>query len=357
MPLAENRSIGKSTRPNAIVEGKDLLYTLTTVSTSTFNATNFSVQPGLSNIFPTLSLDAKRWDRYRFKSLRFILEPSTGVTTTPGTSWMLWDPNPTNLAPSDMSVVAASEHSITGSVWRTHVLNIPASKLSTWKYTRYGPQSPLLLYDAGTITLGTAGMSSSVVLYLRAEYTIEFSDYQYGASLGGAILGTTESIYDQSLAMVNVTNLSYPTYRAMPSPFEGTVNTIVAGRDFNGLLRQTDTTDFILPPGQYQINYAGRTDVSIVPSSSVPVLWNLKLSFTNLSSGTLVQTNILGGPASPPISSANLPMGDSKSAVITIAVNDFTRVVPTYSCDTITGAATSNTNRISGTIYIRVVAV
>jgi hypothetical protein len=250
-PIVISHNPQKSTRPSPTTVGRDLLGIATFTTNSGVIGDVYQLNPGLSTIFPCLSLDAKRYDRYRFKSLRFDIIPTNGVTTTPGNTWMYFDPNVDSATATALGAILACEHMSMGPVYQKISLTVPMSKLSQWRYTRYGAASPLKLYDLGALHFGVYGTTSSITYSIECHYSVEFADYQIGATASGLGMVAPVDVRGTQDSVVRWTSTGYPLNELLPiSDFPASAPVVTGS---NGGLVTTNGDTVRIPPGRYAL--------------------------------------------------------------------------------------------------------
>jgi len=209
------------------------------------------VNPGLANAFPSLNLQAQRFDYYEFTKLTFVWRPTSAITSTKGMVVVAFDPNPNAREPSTLSEIMAYECSNAQSIYKNVQLNVPAHMLKGRRYVRHGAvKDHLCLYDPGMLILATQGIAAAddntELGVLEAHYTIRFTGYH--------LSGTDTYAPHQLCALTTAQAFNY-TAAGGDVPIDFTTG---AGEHIvsNGLLGTDDvsTTDITVPAGAYQIS-------------------------------------------------------------------------------------------------------
>jgi hypothetical protein len=140
-------------------------------------ATKFYINPGLATSFPWLSVQAQRWQQYRFHSLKFIYI-SRSASTAPGSVIMSPDYNSFELQPATEAIASNTQDAVENSCWARIEcpLDIPSMfPLGPRKLIRSANiAGDLSTYDAGRFFLCTVGMASAIAVgRLWVEYDVE----------------------------------------------------------------------------------------------------------------------------------------------------------------------------------------
>lgn len=143
-----------------------------------FTNTQYAVQPGISTLFPWLSDFAMRYEKYRFRSLRFYLEPLKSASTN-GIMMMAIDIDAVDHAPNNKQMLMNLEGAARTSVWTACVLDQRVSAFAyPWYFVRTGtiPATDLKTYDVGTLNVAAFGCAdASAIAELWVEYQLELS--------------------------------------------------------------------------------------------------------------------------------------------------------------------------------------
>lgn len=206
---------------------------------------SYAVNPGVSAVFPWLSAIALNFQSYRIRKLRFIYRPACS-TTANGMTILAFDPDPSNVAPTNVQALSAFRHRVSGQPWTSLILDVPPSALGTLSHRKTirsisstAPLSSLPQFDAGTFYTyaghGTVGLNLCGTL--EASYSIEFFEPQ-PPETGGSSLVVFRT-YSGNLAL---------PWQASPVRYGG------LGVTASGA---ASTTTFILPePGTYSVSVA-----------------------------------------------------------------------------------------------------
>lgn len=182
----------------------------------TYKVWSWSVNPGLSALFPWLSPVANQYELYRFHSLKFRYVARTG-TSTGGTVRMAFDHDAMDDDPPSRDVFMAYAGAVADTCWRDIDLDVPASRLNlgmpNGRYTRLGvhPIEDLKTYDAGKFLLAVTGWGTAQEIgELLVEYDVELLVPQIRSSgtsgvlkSGGANSPTSVSYDRRVIAIVD----------------------------------------------------------------------------------------------------------------------------------------------------------
>jgi len=175
---------------------------------------NYTLNPGLSILFPYLSAQATRWEEYRFKRLRTIYEPICG-TDTSGYLIQGFSHNVTDAVATTEPVVESLHNSTTTSLWRPCVTDwTPHEDASQWYKVRTGALPALGNYNDYD-QMQFMGISNTnlvtAVGRLYFDYVIEFR----GSEIIGSLVTAPALISECIRSVTNFTTSS----TAFVSPF------------------------------------------------------------------------------------------------------------------------------------------
>jgi len=152
------------------------------LNTGVFEAFRYSVNPGDVDTFPWLSGIANRYEKYKFKMLKFIYVPQCS-TATAGTVSLVFDFDPNDAPPNSMTEALTYHDFTTGPAWtaQTLISDLKNGDRAPQKNTRSRGESQTELnnYDVGTLFVCTEGFASAAKLgYVEVEYSVEFFIHQ-----------------------------------------------------------------------------------------------------------------------------------------------------------------------------------
>jgi len=142
------------------------------------SANKYYLNPGMSATFPWLSVQAQKWQQYRFRYLRFRYETRTS-TTSAGSIIMSPDYNSLEAIPLTEAQATNTQDAVENAVWRPEI----SCTLDPGAMFPVGPRKlirsqavagDLSTYDAGRFFLCTIGMASTAVVgKLWVDYEVE----------------------------------------------------------------------------------------------------------------------------------------------------------------------------------------
>jgi hypothetical protein len=177
-PVSYNARLMSAAQSSQIYNGKDIIVTDFT-GTATFGASDYSLNPRLSDKFPAASKSAQRYDMYQFEELMFRYHPTTAVTNTPGVIFLAWEPNPNRGPPDSVAQINAFQYHSEAPIYNPNLqLRIPKGALGGPRFTRAGPtSSDLSLYDCGRLIVASDDVTGSEGGYVEVSYKIRFFNY------------------------------------------------------------------------------------------------------------------------------------------------------------------------------------
>ncbi len=299
-----------------------------TGSTTAFAvAGNYSINPGLSSLFPWMSAPAAAFNMYKFRKLRIHYKNSTGTTNT-GVVVIGFNPDPNDIAPTSLSQIENYETRVRVATWEDSYVDVPKEDLARLKKflvrTSIVP-GELATYDLGSIYIVVSGnnSSSATVGELWLEYILDM--YAPITSMSTVPYGKANTVFTQSvpLAYSSGVTLDIPWNTTLANPF-GLVNTAGSFTGINGALivyTQVTITTTAFTNGSIYIYKNGQpVIVGIYPSptpsaaagfSTMNVEGFVSLIPTDI---LKVSVNIIGtGTAAP------LPAGSTSVLVLTAA--------------------------------------
>jgi hypothetical protein len=178
----------KNTNAGVIISHRE--YVTDVQSTSLFTANSYSLNPGVSTLFPWLQAVAQNFEEYEyrgmvleFKSMSSDLNTAS-TTSNLGTVVMATQYNPLDPLFPDKRTMENYQFACSGKPSEHIIHPIECKKsqnVDTHLYVRTGPiptGSDIRLYDLGTFTIATQGMPSaftgSLIGELWVSYEVEF---------------------------------------------------------------------------------------------------------------------------------------------------------------------------------------
>jgi hypothetical protein len=219
--------IQRTTKPmfnrgaNTIIKHREYLYDVN--QTDGFAVIRIPINPGISSTFPWLSQIAPAYEKYRFKSLRFMYEVLSATTST-GKIFFVPCFNPQDPPPLSKLEALTYEEAVGSQPWVSFVCDIKQKYLKTYneyfiRQTNLQANQDLKTFDPLVLYLCTDGPSAlSTVGEVYIEYEIELINP----------IGVTEEIgsnqlYDNSLYYYNALGFGENGQNAFGSPSAATI--------------------------------------------------------------------------------------------------------------------------------------
>jgi len=215
-------------------------------SGASFNGGVYSINPGLSAVFPWLSPIAMRYETYKIRSLKFHYVSSV-PTSTNGLLMMMLDFDAADAVPSNQIELLNANDSTSGPVWTsaTFTANLAAGDKLPSRYTRSGAvaATDIKTYDVGNFFIATQGVSSATVGILYVEYVIDLFTPQLVVALptltGGSITSedgglSPADLFAAAVSTANVPAVATAHTLTFPSAWQGLMTVELYGSGFAG---------------------------------------------------------------------------------------------------------------------------
>lgn len=136
-----------------------------------------AINPGLNASFPWLSVQASRWQQYRFHRLHFRYVNRTS-TLKIGSIMMATEYNAATAAPADEAALLAMRDAVDGSPWTSLDHKVDTSSMNSLGSRRYirttNVPGDIKTYDVGTLYLASKGQTDTAeVGKLFVDYDVE----------------------------------------------------------------------------------------------------------------------------------------------------------------------------------------
>lgn len=158
-----------------------------------FSASSFSINPGLSQLFPWLSVLATQFESYLFKSLKFDYETQKSASTS-GSLMMAVDFDAADSAPVNKQQIMAFHNAVRSAVWEECQYSSDRSDLKKFGVQRYirsgnlAANLDIKTYDVGNLIIATQGEAdTSAIGELYVEYDVELITPQVSADAAAAL--------------------------------------------------------------------------------------------------------------------------------------------------------------------------
>jgi hypothetical protein len=273
---------------------------------STFSLQSFSINPGLTAIFPWLSKLAQNYESYRFEKLKFCYETES-PSTLGGTLVMAVDYDSLDASPTSKQQAMAYRASVRSAPWNDCCHTSVAEDLHKLKsnYVRSLSSPPpansdLKTYDIGNLFVITQGIStaSATCGELYVEYSVHL----------------LTPVYD----IVPVTSVAQGTAGSAASLITTGLN--ITGNLIASVVGNVVSFQNLMIGNEYFLTYGAGTDAGTVAVSALVGLTSKTPIFYNTVSygGTFIATAIAGSvtltnngaTVNPYITFSNVPVGN-----------------------------------------------
>jgi len=174
-----------------------------------FLARGFPLNPGMSVVFPWLSVIASNWEKYRFRKLCFLYRAKS-ATTEAGSVISMVDYDAQDLPPNGKQTMMGSNY-VDSNTWQSHEYNCLSSNLGdtmNYRYVRITavpPNTDQRMYDLGVYYIATdGGAGSGQIGELHVAYEIELKTPQ---TINSLVSNLGSYISDNGSAKTNNTLL------------------------------------------------------------------------------------------------------------------------------------------------------
>lgn len=237
---------------------------------------SYKVNPGIAATFPWLYRNAINYDMYKFRKLRFIYMGKTSTANT-GEVNIVFDPNPTDSAPSTDAEALQYQARLSAPVWVDEAcLEVPTTdlqRLAKFLVRSSTVASELTTFDTGVLHLIVGGNAAAVkVGQLWVDYEIDLYAPQI-VSTGFAPLKFSSQftiVAQQNLVSAAATTLNFSTAVFNPlglSPVAGVFSGMSGG--FSIYCQQTITCN-PLTSGTVSVRKNGAAIATAVYPNSQP---------------------------------------------------------------------------------------
>jgi len=152
----------------------------------------YKINPGLSGSFPWLSNLAANFEKYRFRSLRFMFQSSV-ATTSSGSVMMAIDLDTLDPAPATKAAMLQMQKVVRANVWDQAVSAIPEGVPELFVRTGNVPSgADAKTYDAGQLIIGVVGATAGVIGEAWFEYDVELHTPQTNQASPFSLVANTD---------------------------------------------------------------------------------------------------------------------------------------------------------------------
>lgn len=149
------------------------------VGSTTFNAVNYQVNPGMAGVFPWAAQLARSYDKYRFTKLKFSYR-SVVPTTTAGVVMMSFDYDTLDILPTTKFEHSQSTPNVESNSFNSFELDVKCDNV--WRFVRQGAiaSTDLKTYDFGQLVVSSSYATASLLGEIYVEYTVELDKPSHG---------------------------------------------------------------------------------------------------------------------------------------------------------------------------------
>jgi hypothetical protein len=279
-----------------------------------FVCTQYNLNPGQANSFPWLALEAKQWEKYRFKSLRYEYTPQVTEFSTNGVGSLVigFDSDASDAPPNDLIHALNVKPRAYNLPCKKISLNVPPKAMNLLNdgyFVRPGNlpgQCDIKTYDCGMINISTIDQASAAgVGILCVYYTVEFFIPILEPTVGAPMNNSVTYLADSKAALT--TTVAYQPLLASAASTSLPVT--------NGLNVVNTAGSIVPPPGNYILD----TDFNVQVTGSTNSITALYISvFKN---GVLINPGSGGTPSTGSITNAAGISGILLSSNIYISCN------------------------------------
>ncbi len=144
-----------------------------------FSASSFSINPGISTVFPWLSKMARLFESYLFRSLKFEYETQKSASTS-GSLMLAVDFDAADSAPVNKQQIMAFHNAVRAAVWEECCYKSSAGDLAKFGVQRYirsgnlAANQDIKTFDVGNLIVASQGEADTTAIgELYVEYDVE----------------------------------------------------------------------------------------------------------------------------------------------------------------------------------------
>lgn len=162
------------------------------LGSTAFSTTVFKINPGLAGSFPWLANMAANFEKYRFRSLRFMFESSV-ATTQAGSVMLGIDLDTLDAVPATKAQMLQMQNVVRSNVWDCSQSSLPEGVPELFTRTGAVPAgADAKTYDAGQLIIGVVGTAdTSVIGEAWFEYDVELHTPQFAQAAVFSLAATT----------------------------------------------------------------------------------------------------------------------------------------------------------------------
>jgi len=227
---------------------------------NTFAAVQYSINPGQATLFPWLSKEAVLYEKYVFTQLEFYYQTLLNATSATAIGKVVYsvDFDAADAPPTTKQQAMDSEPAVSCAPWEYMCLSIPKSQLrqayTDGKYVRPGGlpgATDIKTYDLGNLNVVTDSQGATTAI---GELHVRYSGY----FMNRVLEATTGAPNNNSVAFFQ--SVGNEASGATSVAKDLALATVKA----NGIAAVNTAGSFVLPPGNYLVDY----NVQVIDSNA-----------------------------------------------------------------------------------------
>lgn len=218
------------------------------VATTSYGVTQYSINPGLANLFPWLSQETVGFESYVVESMSFEFVPFIS-SAADGTLVLCVDYDAADSAPSNRQQALNLAEAVSGQVWSSNVLHCGkrnTHKMVTERYLRSGALASNLdvkTYDVGKLYVITEGAESGKLigdLYVDYKIRLRTSQFNTGSMASVNSQMTFDLVLGGILTVNTAASTIFPVLASSGSSAPYTRTPFVVSGNVTGLVSTND---------------------------------------------------------------------------------------------------------------------
>lgn len=207
-PVATTSSVNYQIAQRKIgLAGREYYTTVSTPGTNAFLEKGTLLRPTDYGLFSWLGTIAKKFEEFKFISLRFVYEPQC-ATTQVGSVGMYFDGDPTHVRPATWNNFINTGANVHGAPWAKHVLDVPSHLFRS--RNSYYTKNEFSDANGATALSSTQAVPTDPLEYYPGIFGFVVADTGVGTpgALGKIYLEYSIELKTQSIDGYTITNLT-----------------------------------------------------------------------------------------------------------------------------------------------------
>jgi hypothetical protein len=275
-----------------------------TISTTAFTATTYSINPGLQGTFPWLSIEAQGWEKYKFRSLKLCSYTRTGSNTS-GSIILAADYDAADAAPTNEQITSSYYGTVEDAPWKDICFIFDPARLAGERFLRTGALAANLdikTYDVANTYICTLDATSSGTNWSKLwwEYEVELINPQLptsgpsgsGTILAGATGLTAATPYGDTNIVTGSYNLSCTasstlTWSGLTIGTKYILSSYTIGTTLGSAISNSSMLNGTVATSRTIVNTAANTAIAFLTFTATAASGSINVS---LSSGTITSS-------------------------------------------------------------------